>query len=222
MAKVYGYLRVSTNKGQTTDNQKKEILDAGFAVVEWFSDDGVSGTVDAFDRPKFKEMIGKCEEGDTIAIVKIDRLGRTSVDTLQTIRRIKQMKICLVVIQLGKMDITSSAGKMMITMLTAVAEMERDMIVERIHAGLERTKEQGTKLGPPLKLQPEVLNEMIEDRKSGKKLQEIAAKYNVHSSLVDRNVKRWEGKMSDYKKEFESRKVQYKVSIERKLKKVIN
>ena len=214
MPKVYGYLRVSTSNGQTTENQKKDILDAGFAVSEWFSEDGVSGTVDAFQRPKFKQMIEKCEKGDTIVIVKIDRLGRTSVDTLQTIKKIQEMEVCLVVIQLGKMDITSSAGKLMITMLTAVAEMERDMIVERVRSGLERTKSQGTKLGPPLKLSPEILNNMIEDRKSGKKLQEIATKYNVHSSLVDRNVKRWEGKMEEYAKEFEERSKQYKLKKE--------
>jgi len=218
MTKVYGYLRISTsNKNQTTDNQKKEILDAGFAVSEWFSDDGVSGTVDAFSRPKFKQMIEKCEAGDTVVIVKIDRLGRTSVDTLQTIKQIKEKKICLVVIQLGKMDITSSAGKMMITMLTAVAEMERDMIVERIHAGLERTKAQGTKLGPPLKLTPEILSSMIEDRKSGAKLKDIALKHGVHSSLVDRNVKRWEGKMPEYLKEHERREVQYQASFQKRV-----
>lgn len=219
MPKVYGYMRVSTKKNQTTENQKKEILDAGFAVSEWFSEDAVSGTIEAFKRPLFTEMFEKCEKGDSIVIVKIDRLGRTSLDTLDTINKIKNKGVCLIVLQLGKMDITSPVGKMMINMLTAVAEMERDMLVERIHAGLERTKEQGTKLGPPLKLVPDVLEGMIEDRKAGKKLQEIATKYSVHSSLVDRNVKRWEGKMGEYRQEFEKRGQQYKMSMEKKLKK---
>lgn len=219
MPKVYGYLRVST-KGQTTENQKKEILDKGFKVDEWISEDATSGTTEVFQRPKFKGMIEKAKEGDIIITVKIDRLGRTAADTLQAIKKLQEMKLSVIVIQIGTMDMTSSAGKLLLTMLAAVAEMERDMLVERIHAGLERTKDQGTKLGPPLKLQPEILNSMIEERKVGKKLQEIAGKYGVHSSLVDRNVKRWEGKMGEYRQEFESRGEQYKVSMERKLKKV--
>lgn len=217
MPKVYGYLRVST-KGQTTENQKKEILDKGYAVTEWFSEDATSGTTEVFSRPEFQRMMSLVEGGDIIVTVKIDRLGRTAADTLQAINKLKDMKLSVVIIQLGTTDMTSSAGKLLLTMLAAVAEMERDMLVERIHAGLERTKEQGTKLGPPLKLEPEVLNGMIEERKAGKKLQEIATKYNVHSSLVDRNVKRWEGKMVEYRQEFVSRGEQYKMSVERKLK----
>ena len=160
-------------------------------------------------------MLAVVEEGDIIVTVKIDRLGRTAADTLQAINKLKEMKLSVVIIQLGTTDMTSSAGKLLLTMLAAVAEMERDMLVERIHAGLERTKEQGTKLGPPLKLEPEVLQEMINERKSGKKLQEIALKHKVHTSLVDRNIKRWEGKMPEYHKEFQARGLQYKVSMEK-------
>lgn len=208
MARVFGYLRVST-KGQTTENQKKEILDKGFAVNEWISEEAVSGTVEAFERPQFKRMIDMSQPGDIIITVKIDRLGRTSSDTLTAIKKMKELGLSVVIIQLGTTDMTSSAGKMMMNVLAAVAEMERDMLIERIHSGLERTKAQGTKLGPPLKIEPVVMQQMVEDRKNGFKLKDIAKKHNLILSTVDRNLKVWGGKVEEYKQEWNSRQVQY-------------
>lgn len=208
MARVFGYLRVST-KGQTTENQKKEILDKGFAVNEWISEEAVSGTVEAFERPQFKRMIDMSQPGDIIITVKIDRLGRTSSDTLTAIKKMKELGLSVVIIQLGTTDMTSSAGKMMMNVLAAVAEMERDMLIERIHSGLERTKAQGTKLGPPLKIEPIVMRQMVEDRKNGFKLKDIAKKHNLILSTVDRNLKAWGGKVEEYKQEWDSRQVQY-------------
>ena len=208
MARVFGYLRVST-KGQTTENQKKEILDKGFAVNEWISEEAVSGTVEAFERPRFKRMIDMAQAGDIIITVKIDRLGRTSSDTLTAIKKMKELGLSVVIIQLGTTDMTSSAGKMMMNVLAAVAEMERDMLIERIHSGLERTKAQGTKLGPPLKIEPVVMQQMVEDRKNGFKLKDIAKKHNLILSTVDRNLKAWGGKVEEYKQEWDSRQVQY-------------
>lgn len=208
MARVFGYLRVST-KGQTTENQKKEILDKGFAVNEWISEEAVSGTVEAFERPQFKRMIEMSQPGDIIITVKIDRLGRTSSDTLTAIKKMKELGLSVVIIQLGTTDMTSSAGKMMMNVLAAVAEMERDMLIERIHSGLERTKAQGTKLGPPLKIEPVVMQQMVEDRKNGFKLKDIAKKHNLILSTVDRNLKVWGGKVEEYKQEWNSRQVQY-------------
>src|SRR5687768_5167604 len=64
---TYGYLRVSTEgKGQTTDNQHKQIADAGFAVEQYFSEDGVSGSIKAFSRPAFSKMLKQAKDGDTI------------------------------------------------------------------------------------------------------------------------------------------------------------
>lgn len=208
MARVFGYLRVST-KGQTTENQKKEILDKGFAVNEWISEEAVSGTVEAFERPQFKRMIDMSQPGDIIITVKIDRLGRTSSDTLTAIKKMKELGLSVVIIQLGTTDMTSSAGKMMMNVLAAVAEMERDMLIERIHSGLERTKAQGTKLGPPLKIEPVVMQQMVEDRKNGFKLKDIAKKHNLILSTVDRNLKAWGEKVEEYKQEWNSRQVQY-------------
>lgn len=211
MPKVFGYLRVST-KGQTTDNQKKEILDKGFAVDEWISEDATSGTTEVFSRPHFKRMIAMAQPGDIVITVKIDRLGRTAADTLQAIKKLKELELSVVIVQFGTMDMTSSAGKLLLTMLAAVAEMERDMLVERIHAGLERTKEQGTKLGPPLKVSAEVMEQIFADRQAGMKMREIALKHNVQTSLVDRNLKKWDGKLDAYRKEWNARNVQYKVA----------
>lgn len=205
---VFGYLRVSTNT-QLTGNQKKEILDKGFAVDDWFSEEAVSGTTEAFSRPQFSKMIAQAKKGDIIITVKIDRLGRTAADTLNAVRKIKELGLSIIILQFGTLDMTSSAGKLLMTMLAAVAEMERDMLLERIQAGLERTKEQGTKLGPPLKVEPKVMRQIFLDRKDNMKMKDIAVKHGLHTSMVDRNLKKWDGRMDEYEQEYSARVVQY-------------
>ena len=68
-------------------------------------------------------------------VAKLDRLGRDAQDVGATVKLLASRKISVIVLQLGKLDLTSPAGKMMLTMLAAVAEMERDMLVERTHSG---------------------------------------------------------------------------------------
>ncbi|MDT1862730.1 recombinase family protein, partial [Acinetobacter baumannii] len=79
-----------------------------------------------------------------------------------------KFKIKVVVLQLGDLDLTSSAGKMMLTMLSAVAEMERDLLVERTHAGLARAKAEGKTLGRTPKTTPEQQAEMKRKYDDGK------------------------------------------------------
>ncbi len=143
---TFGYGRVSTTE-QSTENQRMEIERAGYKPEYWFADDGVSGAVLAAQRPEFKAMLGKIRSGENLVVTKIDRLGRDAIDIQQTVKSLKGAGVRVFVTQLGATDLTSSAGKMLLAMLSAFAEMERDLIVERTKAGLARAKAEGKQLG---------------------------------------------------------------------------
>ncbi|MFD2270879.1 recombinase family protein [Undibacterium arcticum] len=140
---IFGYGRVSTSL-QMVENQRLEIERAGYAVEYWFADT-VSGSAHAAQRPQFKELFDKIRRNDTLVVAKLDRLGRDAPDVLATIKRLAERKVEVIVLQLGKLDLGSPAGKLMLAMLAAVAEMERDLLVERTQAGLARAKAEGKK-----------------------------------------------------------------------------
>ncbi|MFK9330541.1 recombinase family protein, partial [Escherichia coli] len=88
----------------------------------------------------------------TLVVAKLDRLGRDAIDVLQTVRALADRNIKVLVHQLGNTDLTSAAGKLLLSMLAAVAEMERDLLIERTQAGLSRAKAEGKKLGSTHKI----------------------------------------------------------------------
>lgn len=87
-------------------------------------------------------------------------------------------------LQLGQLDLTSRAGKLMLSMLAAVAEMERDLLVERTHAGLERARAEGRTLGRPRKTSQEQRAAMIEASRHGSSISALARLYAVSRSTV--------------------------------------
>ncbi|MCV5533836.1 recombinase family protein, partial [Escherichia coli] len=78
----------------------------------------------------FSEMLSKIRDGETLVVAKLDRLGRDAIDVLQTVRALAERNIKVIVHQLGTTDLTSAAGKLLLSMLAAVAEMERDLLIE--------------------------------------------------------------------------------------------
>lgn len=205
---IFAYLRVSKND-QTTENQRKMIYDSGFTVDEYISENGVSGTVDALKRPAFAYLMSKAKEGDTCICTMLDRLGRNTIDILSTVKAFKTRGIKLRVLQLDGLDLTGTAGKMIISVLATVAEMERDILVERTKAGLERTKAQGTKLGAPLTIHPSTLKEMCEKKSAGATYDQLVGEFSLPRMTIARNVKKWAGKEEEYAKEFTEREEQY-------------
>ncbi|MCU1617911.1 MAG: recombinase family protein [Frankiales bacterium] len=179
---VFGYGRVST-AGQTADNQRLEIERAGYAVEYWYADT-VSGKAHAAQRKQFGEMSGKLRKKDTVVVSKLDRLGRDAPDVLATIKTLAALDVEVVVLQLGKLDLTSSAGKLMLAMLAAVAEMERDLIVERTQAGLARAKADGKTLGRRPKTTLEQRKAMTQGYASKQSVSALAKLYGVSRATV--------------------------------------
>jgi putative DNA-invertase from lambdoid prophage Rac len=180
---TFGYGRVST-KEQTTANQRLEIEAAGYPVEYWYADEGVSGKVTAMQRPQFAKLLGQMRDGEKLLVTKLDRLGRDAQDVGATIKMLAARKIEVVVLQLGKLDLASAAGKLMLTMLAAVAEMERDLLVERTHAGLERAKAEGKTLGRTPKTTPAQQAEMKVKYNEGASVSSLAREYTVSRATV--------------------------------------
>ena len=182
---IFAYSRVST-KDQTTANQKLDIENAGFKVDYWFADEGVSGKVSASERPQFKALLGQIREGETLVVSKLDRLGRDAQDVGAMIKALAARKIEVIVLQLGKLDLTSPAGKLMLNMLAAVAEMERDLLVERTQSGLARAKSEGKTLGRPVKTTDAQRVEIVARRSSGASVSALSRDYGVSRASIMR------------------------------------
>ncbi len=186
---VFAYSRVST-KDQTTENQKLDIERIGYKIDYWYSDEGVSGKVSASQRPQFKALLSQIRDGETLVVSKLDRLGRDAQDVGATIKALAARRIEVVVLQLGKLDLTSAAGKLMLTMLAAVAEMERDMLVERTQSGLARAKAEGKTLGRPTRTTQAQRQAMISRfAEPGTSISALAREYNLSRASVMRVVK---------------------------------
>ncbi|WP_448120029.1 recombinase family protein [Pseudomonas veronii] len=179
---TFAYGRVSTAL-QDTENQRLELANAGWAIDYWFADT-ISGKSASNQRPAFKELLTKIRDGETLLVAKLDRLGRDAIDVLQTVRDLGARNIKVVVHQLGSTDLTSPAGKLLLSMLAAVAEMERDLLIERTQAGLTRAKAEGKKLGRPSKITPEQRSDILRSVAEGASISALARKYAVSRATI--------------------------------------
>jgi putative DNA-invertase from lambdoid prophage Rac len=185
---TFAYGRVST-KDQSAENQKLEIERAGHKVEHWYADEGVSGKVSASQRPQFSRMLAQIRDGETLVVSKLDRLGRDALDVGATLKALAARSIKVIVLQLGNLDLTSPAGKMMLAMLAAVGEMERDLLVERTQAGLARAKKEGKELGRPKKTTDAQRAEILTKHQTGTNISQLAKQYGVSRLSIARIVK---------------------------------
>ena len=155
MSRVFAYARVST-VSQLTENQREQIAAAGYVVEsQRYFEETISGSVAASQRPVFCKLVERMEKGDTLIVTKLDRIGRNSIDVQQTVNQFEERGMRLIVLQLGNLDLTSSAGSLTVKLLAAVADFERDLIIERTQAGQARARAEGTHMGRPSKTSPE-------------------------------------------------------------------
>lgn len=149
MTRVFSYCRVSTAE-QTTENQVREIRAAGFNIEpRRVVEEVVSGSVAASQRQGFAELRDRLEAGDVLVVTKLDRLGRNAMDVRTTVEELQEAGVRVHCLALGGADLTSAAGKMTMSVLSAVAEFERDLLLERTAAGLARARDAGKMLGRP-------------------------------------------------------------------------
>ena len=149
MSRTFAYARVSTID-QETQNQVAEIADVGFKVeAHRIITETVSGSVAIAQRAEFSRLLEKMEQGDVLIVTKLDRLGRDAIDVASTIADLEERGIRVHCLALGGVDLTSSAGKLTMGVINAVAQFERDLLIERTQAGLARAKAEGKRMGRP-------------------------------------------------------------------------
>lgn len=185
MMAIFAYGRVST-KEQASKNQRLEIENSGMKIDFWFADEDVSGKTHASQRPQFTALLNQIRDGETLVVAKLDRLGRDAQDVSATIKALAKRKIEVIVLQLGKLDLTSPAGKLMLNMLAAVAEMERDLLIERTQAGLARAKSEGKILGRPPKTTEKQRVEIKNLRENGASISALSRAYGISRASIMR------------------------------------
>lgn len=144
MSAIIAYARVSTDD-QTT-NAQRHTIESRYTIAKWFCDEATSGAIKAKDRPGFGQLVNYVREGDTVVVAAIDRLGRDTIDVLETVEALKAKGVAVVSMREG-FDLSTPMGKAMLTMLAAMAELERSNIKSRQMAGIERARAEGKALG---------------------------------------------------------------------------
>jgi putative DNA-invertase from lambdoid prophage Rac len=174
MSRVFAYCRVSTSD-QTTDNQVQEIASAGFTVASQRTiTETVSGSVAASERKGFSKLLDRLERGDVLIVTKLDRLGRNAMDVRATVEKLETIGVKVTCLALGGVDLTSAAGKMTMQVINAVAEFERDLLIERTNAGISRAKAGGKTFGRPSALNPDQQTAALQLIQAGTPVAQIA------------------------------------------------
>jgi predicted site-specific integrase-resolvase len=148
LVRLLGYTRVSTSS-QDAQLQLDSLVSAGVQKRDVFAD-VTSGSKTAIERRGMKKLLEHAEPGDTVIVWRVDRLGRSLIDVLNTVNLLRDRGIHVRSISDG-IDPTTSTGRLMLNMLATLAEYERELIVERVNAGIAAARQNGTRsVGPCL------------------------------------------------------------------------
>lgn len=184
MSRVFAYCRVSTLE-QTTENQRREIEAAGFAVnPQRLIEEHISGSVAASERPGFIRLLDRMESGDVLIVTKLDRLGRNAMDIRKMVEKLATLDIRVHCLALGGVDLTSAAGKMTMQVISAVAEFERDLLLERTHSGIARARAAGKRFGRPPALNEERQMAVIARLKAGDSISAVARQFSTTRQTI--------------------------------------
>jgi putative DNA-invertase from lambdoid prophage Rac len=171
--------------GQTTDNQLTEIQAAGFTIEpRRLVTETVSGSTAVGQRRGFARLLDRLEAGDVLVVTKLDRLGRNAMDVGATVARLEELGVRVHCLALGGVDLTSSTGKLTMAVINAVAEFERDLLIERTQAGLSRARAEGRRLGRPASLTGEQRTEVARQLGEGTSVSALARTFKTSRQTI--------------------------------------
>lgn len=162
-----GYARVSTAE-QVVDLQMDALKRAGCDTI--FADIGVSGVLR--NRPEWNSCLKSLKAGDILVVYSLSRAGRSVLHLAELTKNMTDRNVEFVSLTEG-IDSTTSCGRMVYHMLAAVAEFERDLILERTEAGRASARERGVRMGRPPKMTPDTRKYIISLRAAGVKIPTI-------------------------------------------------
>jgi DNA invertase Pin-like site-specific DNA recombinase len=181
---IFGYARVST-QGQGQDKsfeaQIKQLGDAGAITIYQEKVSGVRAV-----RPQLVKLMASLRPGDLVLVTKLDRLGRSTRELLNLIEAIGKAGASFRSLGDPMWDTTNPQGRLLSTLLAAIAEFERELIRERTGAGRKRAMAEGIKFGRPPKLTPYQRTEALKRRDKGETTVAIARSYGVSHSMISR------------------------------------
>ena len=184
MSRVFAYCRVSL-AGMHTENQVQEIAQAGFQITAARTiTETISGSVAANERAGFRKLLDKLEDKDVLVVTKLDRLGRNAMDVRATVDALAGMGVRVHCLALGGVDLTSPAGKMTMGVIAAVAEFERDLLIERTLSGQARARAAGTHMGRPAKTSAADRAAIHTSLAKGATVSSLADKYKVSRATI--------------------------------------
>ena len=184
MPRTFAYVRVST-VGQTTENQVLEIQAAGFKVEQRrVVSETISGSVATSQRRGFNRLVDRLEPDDVLVVTKLDRLGRNAMDVAGTVAKLAEVGVRVHCLALGGVDLASSTGKLTMNVINAVAEFERDQLIERTQAGLNRAKAEGKILGRPPSLTPDSRADIQRRLTNGDSISALARAYRTSRQSI--------------------------------------
>lgn len=200
MSQRIAYYRVSTTD-QSIEAQRHALLEVAGSegFDEEFSDEGVSGSIPAADRPGFARLLTHIRKGDVLHVYAVDRLGRDALDVQATVRKLLKKGVAVEIRLLGR--IAEGVGELILAVLAQVADMERQRIAERTAAGRAKAREalaatgrthRGKEsLGRPVgtvKSGAEVMPQQVAQWRleNGKSIAETAAHFKISTATVKR------------------------------------
>lgn len=174
-----GYARVSTKRqGESLDAQREALEDYGCEKV--FTDT-ISGAKSA--RPGLDAALDYMRDGDVLVVTRLDRLGRTALDTLRTINDLDERGVPVIMLD-PALDTRTKEGKLMVTIMSGLAEWERDLLIERTKEGMAHARSQGRVPGPKPKLNDEQVRAVRAAVADGQNISAVARAFNVSRPTV--------------------------------------
>jgi putative DNA-invertase from lambdoid prophage Rac len=163
----------------------REIVGAGFAIERHrVIEETVSGSSSASQRDGFQRLLDRLERGDALVVCKLDRLGRDVVDVVTTVNKLAEVGVKVHCLQLGGTDLTSAAGRMTMNVLAAVAQFERDLLIERTQSGLQRAWALGKKSGRRATLSEDQRAAVLAALKAGDTVSALARRYETSRQTI--------------------------------------
>lgn len=176
-----GYARISTREqSESLEGQEELLIDSG---CERVFRDVASGANTS--RPGLAKALDYTREDDTIVVTRLDRLGRTTLDTLRTVQDLDQRNIIVKALDID-LDTSTPAGRLILKMIASLAEWERDVLIERTSEGLAHARSQGRTGGRPPKLTTVQQQAALKLLADGMSENQVAKTFNVSRPTIAR------------------------------------
>jgi DNA invertase Pin-like site-specific DNA recombinase len=187
-----GYARVSSDtQDYAAQVEALKLAGCGQIFSEKASGKSVNGrpVLAKLGRPVLAKLLKRLEPGDTMVVVKLDRVARSARDLLNIVHDLKDRDCGFVSLGDSWCDTTNEMGRFMLTVMSGIAELERDLIRKRCQAGIERAKAKGTKFGRSSVLDSGQRKKIAERYASGETMAELAREYDCGEATIWRALR---------------------------------